>query len=159
MVKVLVSSSIDELDNIDFGIIMLLQGDARLSFNKIASKLGVSAGTAYNRIKGLEGKGVLKGYTALVDPFKLGYTLTAIVLIQAQGSHLVEVEKHIAEKDCIMSVYDITGDFDIAVVARFKDRTGLNAFVKNLLSLPYVERTVTNVVLNVVKEDFKVNLL
>jgi len=58
----------------------------------------------------------------------------------------------------VISVYDITGDFDIAVVARFKDRFGLNAFIKNLLTMPYVKRTVTNVVLNVVKEDFRIKI-
>jgi DNA-binding Lrp family transcriptional regulator len=55
----------------------------------------------------------------------------------------------------VVSVYDITGDFDIAVIARFKDRDSLNQFIKRLLGLSYVKRTVTNVVLNVVKEDFK----
>ena len=158
VVEVAQSGLPEELDEIDLRIVKLLQRDCRLSFNKMASELGVSTGTAYNRIKNLEGKGVLKGYTALVDPSKLGFTMTAIVLIQAEGTHLVEVERQIAEKDCVVSVYDITGDFDIAVVVRFKDRNGLNAFIKNLLSMPYVKRTVTNVVLNVVKEDFRINL-
>jgi len=45
------------------------------------------------------------------------------------------------------------------VIARFRDRTSLNAFIKSLLTIPYVKRTVTNVVLNVVKEDFRVNVM
>jgi len=49
-------------------------------------------GTAYNRIKSLEDKGVLKGYTEIVDPVKVGYGLTAIILIQAEGKHLLDVE-------------------------------------------------------------------
>jgi len=151
-------SLLEKFDDIDLGIIEILQEDSRLSFNKIASKLGISVGTAYNRIKNLEEKGVLKGYTVIVDPFKLGFTMTAIVLIQAEGTHLVELEKEIAKITNVVSVYDITGDFDIAVTVRFKDRTGLNAFIKKLLSMPYVKRTVTNVVLNVVKEDFRVHL-
>jgi DNA-binding Lrp family transcriptional regulator len=85
--------------------------------------------------------------------------MTAIVLIQAEGAHLAEVETDIAETDNVVSVYDVTGDFDIAVISRFKDRKGLNTFIKNLLSNPHIKRTVTNVVLNVVKEDFRVNLL
>jgi len=148
-------SGIARLDDVDLGIIKILQEDSRLSFNKIASKLAISAGTAYNRIKSLEEKGVLKGYTVLVDPFKLGFSMTAIVLIQAEGTHIVELEKEIAKMGSVMSVYDVTGDFDVAVVVRFKDRDGLNSFVKGLLAMPYVKRTVTNVVLNVVKEDFR----
>jgi len=147
-----------KLDDIDFKIINVLQEDSRLSFNKIASKLGISVGTAYNRIKNLEDKGVLKGYTVLIDPFKLGYTMTALILIQAEGAHIVDVENEIAKNDDVISVYDITGDFDIAVTARFKNRTSLNVFIKKLLAAPYVKRTVTNIILNVVKEDLRLKI-
>ena len=149
---------IEKIDKIDLQIINLLQEDSRLSFNKMAKELGISVGTAYNRIKNLEERGILRGYTAIVDPVKVGYTLTAIILIQAEGKHLLDVENEVAKMSNVISVYDITGDFDIAVVARFKDRFGLNAFIKNLLTMPYVKRTVTNVVLNVVKEDFRIKI-
>ncbi len=134
-------------------IITLLQSDSRLSFNKIASRLRVSVGTAYNRVKHLEQTGVVKGYTTILDPAKLGYELTAIVLIHAAGKHLEEVEAEIAENHSVVAVYDITGDYDAAVIAKFKDRLGLNEFVKNLLANPHIKRTVTNVALNVIKED------
>jgi DNA-binding Lrp family transcriptional regulator len=147
-----------ELDNIDLQIINLLQEDSRLSFNKIAEKLGIAVGTAYNRVKVLEEKGILKGYTAIVDPTKVGYGLTVIILIQAAGKHLLDVEKEVAKIDNVVSVYDITGDFDIAVIAKFKDRDSLNTFIKSTLSMPYVQRTVTNVVLNVVKEDSRIKI-
>ena len=148
----------ENLDEIDIKIIRLLQENSRISFNEIAKKIGISVGTAYNRVKNLEEKGVLKGYTALIDPIKMGYGITAIILIQAEGAHLVEVEKEVAKLNNVVSVYDITGEFDIAVIARFKDSRRLNAFVKKVLSMPYVKRTVTNVVLNVVKEDFRVKI-
>ncbi|MEM1507344.1 MAG: Lrp/AsnC family transcriptional regulator [Candidatus Bathyarchaeia archaeon] len=152
-------SPLDKIDDLDLKIIRLLQEDSRLSYNKIASELGISVGTAYNRIKKLENIGVLKSYTVLVDPMKLGYGTIAIIFIQAEGAHLVEVENEIAKNDNAIAVYDITGDFDIAVIARFKDRAELNSFVKKLLSMPHVKRTVTNVVLNVVKEDFRIKPL
>lgn len=148
----------ERLDDVDFRIINLLQEDSRLSYNKIASKLGISVGTAYNRIKSLEERGVLKGYTVVIDMAKVGYNLTALILIQAEGKHLLDVETEIGKMNNVVSVYDITGDFDIAVIARFKDRDSLNQFIKNLLGLPYIKRTVTNVVLNVVKEDLKLKI-
>lgn len=148
----------EKLDDIDLRIINLLQEDSRLSYNKIARKLGISVGTAYNRIKSLEERGVVKGYTVLVDMAKVGYNLTALILIQAEGKHLLDVENEIAKMNNVVSVYDITGDFDIAVIARFKDRDSLNQFIKSLLGLTYVKRTVTNVVLNVVKEDLKLKI-
>jgi Lrp/AsnC family transcriptional regulator for asnA, asnC and gidA len=141
------------LDDIDLKIITSLQEDSRLSFNKIAHKLGVSVGTAYNRVKNLEEMGVVKGYTAILDPAKLGYELTAIILIQAAGTHLAEVENEIAKANSVVAVYDITGDYDAAIITKFKDRSSLNDFVKNLLAKPHIKRTVTNVALNVIKED------
>ena len=146
------------VDDIDRNIIRLLQEDSRKSFNKIAESLGIAVGTAYNRVKNLEDKGILKGYTVILDPTKLGYGLTALILIQADGRYLPEVEKEIAKLDEVISIYDITGDYDIAVVARFKNRAMLNNFIKSTLKMPHVSKTVTNVVLNVVKEDFRVKI-
>jgi DNA-binding Lrp family transcriptional regulator len=148
----------EKIDKVDSKIINLLQEDSRLSFNKIAGKLGISVGTVLNRVKGLEDRGVLKGYTVIVDPFKVGYGLTVVILIQAEGKHLLDVERKIAEMGNVISVYDVTGDFDIAVIARFKDRFDLNTFIKNLLSMLYVRRTVTSIVLNVVKEDLRMKI-
>ena len=151
-------SPIEAIDATDMQIINLLQENSRLSFHKIAHKLGISVGTAFNRIKSLEHRGILKSYTAIVDSNKVGYSQTAIILVRAEGRYLLDVEKEVAGKDNVISVYDITGDFDFAVIARFKDRDGLNTFVKGLSAIPHVRRTVTNVALNVIKEDFRVRL-
>lgn len=148
----------EKIDNVDIQILKVLQEDSRLSFNKIASKLGVSVGTAFNRVKSLEEKGVLKGYTALVDSDKLGYSLTAIIMVQAEGSHLTDVENEIAKTANVVAVYDITGDYDAVAIAKFKDRANLNVFIKNLLAMPHIKRTVTDIALNVIKEDYGVKL-
>ena len=146
------------LDDLDMRIIMLLQDDSRLSFNKLAGKLGVSVGTAYNRVKGLEERGIVKAYTVVLDSARLGFELTALILIQADGKHLEEVEAEIAKATSVIAVYDITGDYDAAIITKFKDRASLNDFVKNLLSAPNIKRTVTNVALNVIKEECLVRL-
>jgi Lrp/AsnC family transcriptional regulator for asnA, asnC and gidA len=149
---------VDSRDAVDNKILNLLQEDSRLSFNKVADKIGISVGTAYNRIKQLEAKGILKGYTVLVDPVKLGYGLTAIIMVQAEGGYRVDAENEIAENQCVTAVYDVTGDSDAVVIAKFKDRNSMNLFVKHLLASPHVKRTVTNVALSTVKEDFRVKL-
>lgn len=156
--KRLGSKPLKKVDNIDLQIINLLQENSRLSSYKIANKLSVTVSTVYNRIKSLEKRRILNDYTVLVDPDKLGYSLTAVILIQADGSHLVELEKEISEIENVISVYDITGDFDIIVIARFKDRQKLNHFIKTLKATPHIKRTKTNIVLNVMKEDFRVSL-
>ena len=148
----------EKIDDLDLRILSLLQEDCRLSFNKIARKLGISVGTALNHVKNLEKKGILKSYTAILDSTKLGYSLTVIIMIQAEGSHLVDVEKEIAKSANAVAVYDITGDYDAVAIAKFKDRASLSAFIKNLLASPHIKRTVTHIALNVVKEDLGVKL-
>jgi Lrp/AsnC family transcriptional regulator for asnA, asnC and gidA len=116
-------------------------------------------GMAVNHVRNLEKKGILKGYTAILDTTKLGYSLTAFIIIQAEGEHLADVEREIAKTANVVAVYDITGDYDDAVITKFRDRTDLNAFVKNLLAAPYIRRTATSVALNVIKEDLGVKTI
>jgi DNA-binding Lrp family transcriptional regulator len=152
------TSIVKKIGDVDLRILSLLQEDCRLSFNKIASKLGISVGTAFNHVKNLEKEGILKGYTAILDLTKLDYGYTAIILIQAEGEHLTNVENEIAKAANVVAVYDITGDYDAVVIAKFKDRVNLNAFIKNLIAIPHIKRTVTNIALNVIKENLGVKL-
>ena len=150
--------SVERVEDIDLKILSILQEDCRLSFNSIAKKLGISVGTAFNHVKSLEKKGIINGYTLMLDAVKLGYSLTVIIMIQAEGNFLDDVETEISKSANIIAVYDITGDYDAVAIAKFKDRYGLNAFIKNLLSLPHIKRTVTHIALNVIKEDQGVKL-
>jgi len=149
----------EKVDTLDCKILYLLQEDSRSSFSKIAAKAGVSVGTAYNRIKKLEAQRLVKGYTVLIDSAKLGYELTAVIFVQADGEHLPDVTKEIAKASNVVAVYNVTGEFDVAVIAKFKDREELSSFIKHLASTSHVKRTITNVSLNMVKENFKVNFI
>ena len=151
-------SSTQKLDDIDLQILRILQEDSRTSYRKIANAIGIAVGTVYNRIKRLEDERVFKAYTVMIDPVKIGYDLTAFILIQAEGPYLKEVEKKIAQSNFVLCIYDITGDFDIAIIARFKDTSMLDSFIKGILRMPHITRTVTSVTLNVVKEDFRVKI-
>ena len=146
------------LDDIDRKILALLQKNARISFRDIADAVGISVGTVHNRIKKLERLGIIRGYTTLLDPYKLGFELTALILMQVDGAHIVEVEREIAKHREVCGVYDITGDFDILVIARFRTREELNNFIKSILKLPHIKRTVTSIALNIVKENFKLRI-
>lgn len=143
-----------EVDEVDLKIIEMLEKDARMSFREIAKALDISEGTVYNRVKRMQEAGIILGYSAKVDPTKLGMDLTAVIGLRVAGGHLVDVEREIAKSKEVRCVYDVTGDYDAVVVARFKSRVELNRFIKGVLALPHVERSVTHVVLNTVKEDF-----
>ncbi len=147
-----------KIDRTDRLIVNLLLENCRRSYNKIAAKVGVSVGTAYNRIKVLESKGIIKGYSLLVNSAIIGYSLTALIFLQVEGEHLSMLERKIAESQSVVAVYDVTGEFDALVIAKFKDREGLSDFIKNLAGMPHVKRTVTSISLATVKEDFRIKL-
>ncbi|HZA08269.1 MAG TPA: Lrp/AsnC family transcriptional regulator [Nitrososphaeraceae archaeon] len=144
--------NIDETDN---KILIKLLGDARLSYRKISQEIGVSPPTVLARVQKLERENIIKFYSAVLDHEKLGYDLTAIIEVTAVKGKISEVEKRIARLPNVCAVYDITGLTDMIIVAKFKNRKDLSNFVKKDLSMPYVERTNTHVVLLAVKEDFR----
>ncbi len=144
------------LDETDVKILEILTADARLSSRQVAKQCNVSIGTALSRIRKLEGEGIIKGYTALLDQEKLGYELTVVTETTVSKGRLLEMENEIARIPNVCCVYDLTGLADATIIAKFKNREDLSKFTKHLLSLPYVERTNTHVVLTTIKEDFRI---
>ncbi|MCA9811665.1 MAG: Lrp/AsnC family transcriptional regulator [Nitrosarchaeum sp.] len=144
-----------KLDEVDEKILKNLLVDARLSARQLALKLGMSTVTILSRIKKLENEKIINGYTAVVDYEKLGYELTAIIEIVAKKNKIVGIEDKLAKIQNVCGVYDITGSTDTIVIAKFKERDELSQFVKGISTIPNVENTITHIVLNTAKEDFR----
>src|SRR4030042_3133093 len=144
------------LDETDVKVLKVLTEDARLSSRQIAKECKISIGTVLSRIKRMEEGGIIKGYTVLLDQEKLGYELTVVTEITVSKGRLLEMENEIARIPNVCCVYDLTGLSDAAIIAKFKNREELSKFTKRLLSLPFVERTNTHVVLPTIKEDFRI---
>ena len=141
------------VDELDREIIRALNGNARKSFRELAREVGTSVTGVINRIKKFEEAGVIKGYIPVVDPEYFGINLFAIIALRISQGKLLETQKEIAEDSRTVAVYDVTGEWDSLIIGNFKDREDLNRFIKNVLSRKYVDRTVTHIVLNVVKEE------
>ena len=141
------------MDDKDSKILKHLLVDARQSARQLAHRLDMSTVTILSRIKKLEESKIIQGFSVRLDHGLLGYDITAIIDIKTRGGKMLEIEKEISKQDNVIAVYDITGDSDTMVIAKFKDRKLMSEFVKNLLALPNVENTVTHVVLNTIKED------
>lgn len=147
-----------KIDDVDLSIIKELTKDSRQSFRDIAEKLSVSEGTVYNRVNKLREQKIIKSFMVDIDYAQLGYDLTAVVGIRAKGGRLQEIERKIANEKNVSAVYDVTGEYDALIVAKFTDREELNKLVKKLTSMEDVERTYTMMVLNVIKEAHGINL-
>jgi DNA-binding Lrp family transcriptional regulator len=137
-------------------VIRALEEDSRVSLLKLSRRVGLTPNILRNRLNAMEQEGIILGYTPIVDSSKMGYAITAIIMIQIDGDHLPEFENEITKETNVLSVYDITGEYDAIVIAKFRDNPSLNGFLKKLLAERFVKRTTTLVALNAVKEQGKI---
>ena len=143
------------IDEIDRKILRELLANSRLSYRQIAKRIKLSPATVLTRIKKLELKGLIRYYTTIMDHERLGYDLSTIIELNISKGKLIDVEEEIAKSANVLGVYDITGTSDAMILAKFKTRRELNSFIKKILKMPFVERTNTRVILNTIKEDFR----
>jgi DNA-binding Lrp family transcriptional regulator len=142
-----------ELDSIDQKILNALLEDSRLSYRQIAKNTGISAATVMNRVNTLQTNGVIRGFTVLIDYDKLGFEFDVIIEVRVAHGKLHEVKRKLAADYNIVAVYDATGDFDVTLIGRFKNRKQLDAYVKKIQTFEHVERTNTKLILKTIKEE------
>jgi Transcriptional regulators len=140
------------IDELDLKILSLLRQDSRIGLGEVSEKVKKSRGTILNRVASLQHKGILKKFTVVLDSEKLGYSQTGVFLIQTDG-YLDSIKKTISELPNVTSIYQITGDFDVVLTAKFQNNTELVTFVSELQKYAGVRRIVSSVALDVIKED------
>lgn len=145
-----------ELDHVDRKILTALVEDGRASHRELAERTGVSLATVNRRVRLMEDRDVIRGYTALVDPEAVGWNLSAIVGLRIDKGHLRTVQQNMAKDPRVFGVYDVTGEWDGVVLARLTDRRDLDDLAKTTLSQPHVQRTNTMIVLSTVLEERRV---
>ncbi len=146
------------IDELDKKIVRVLNANARKSFREIAKDVGTSVTAVINTVKKLETAGAIKGYVPVINPEYFGLHLIAIVAVRISKGKLLETQRKISLDPRVAAVYDVTGDWDSFIIGYFRDREDLNRFIKKLLALPNIDRTVTHIVLNVVKEERRVSV-
>jgi len=145
-----------QLDDTDRRLLGVLLEDARISQRGLAQRIGVAQGTITNRLRRLEELGVIKGYTVLLEPESIGWTMTVITGLRIEKGSMINVQQNIAADPRVFAVYDVTGDYDSMVLARVQSRKDLDDLTKTVFTLKGVQRSFTQVVLNTVKEDGRV---
>ena len=146
------------LNKTDSALITALNDDGRASQRELASSTKVALGTVSNHLKKLESEKIIRGYIPDIDPEKVGFTLTAVMHVRISKGHIMEVQSSIAEHPRVFGVYDVTGEWDSMILARFTNREEMDSFIKTALSQKNVERTNTSLVLNTLKEESRIIL-
>ena len=142
----------------DSELLKHLSKNGKASQRELAEVTGLALGTVSNHLKVLEKNKIIKGYSANIDPEKVGFTLSATIHLRITKGKIMDVQASIAKHPRVYIVYDITGEWDSLVLARFKNREEMDEFIKTTLSQKNIERTSTSLVLNNVKEDMRVTV-
>lgn len=142
------------LDAIDIKILDLLQTDARTPNTEIAHVVGLVPSAVLERIRRLEKKGVIEGYTARVNPKALGLGLTAYVSIRAQERPgTAEMARQLAKLPEVLEMHYITGQDCLLAKVRAADTDDLGELLRVKFSkIRAIKSTRTTIVLETVKE-------
>ncbi|HEX4197361.1 MAG TPA: Lrp/AsnC ligand binding domain-containing protein [Caulobacteraceae bacterium] len=143
-----------EIDEIDRRILNALQTDGRITNQDLAQKVHLSAAACSERVKRLRERGVIAGYTALLDPAEVGLPLLIFVevsLDRTTAGVLNDFAAAIQTSPEILECHMVAGGFDFLIKARVKDMAAYRVLLETLVGMPGVRETHTYAVLEEVK--------
>lgn len=142
------------VDEKDLQIIDALRRNARAPFTEIAKRLGISEAAVRNRVKALEKESVIRKFTVLLDPSKLGYQTVALVGADVDPDRLLEAAKSLAEITSIKNMALTTGDHMVMMEIWAKNGKELtDILTKQVGEIPGVKRVCPAIVLERIKEE------
>ncbi|WP_425038327.1 Lrp/AsnC family transcriptional regulator [Primorskyibacter sp. S187A] len=144
-------------DSTDIRLLELLQKDATLTSQELGEVLGLSPSQAGRRRQRLEAAGLIRTYTARLDPEALGLAVQAFVQVQL-GEHGEKnaraFARLVATRPEIVSAFTLTGDADYLLRVYCADLSALNTLIHEvLLAEPCVARVTSQIVMDQVKAD------
>ncbi len=140
------------LDDKDLTIIKILRENSRTPYTDIARRLGVSDVAVLKRIRKLEQLGVIKKYTIVVDPKKLGYNAVSITGIDSEPEHLFNVLEELKGKDYVDFLALTSGDHNIIAIIWAHDSRELAKIHDEISKIPGVKRICPALILDILKE-------
>ncbi len=143
------------LDAKDRNILSLIQRDGKMSQALIAQNVGLSTAAVNERLKKLDQSGVIRRFTALVDPRAVGMQVTAFIEVFIEHPRYEEsILRRILELDEVQECHYITGEFSLLLKVRVRDVEALQKLIIGQLSgTEGVRQTRTVMVLSTVKEE------
>jgi DNA-binding Lrp family transcriptional regulator len=119
------------LDDVDRQIVAAMRADGRLSMRALAAYLHISRANAYARVDRLERAGVITGYSAIIDPQKYGYGLSAYVFLKIAQQSWKKVRNQVLAIPEVDHAALVSGEYDIMLLVRTRDAASLRDLVLN----------------------------
>ncbi len=153
---------IKALDRIDRNILRKLQQNGRISYVDLASEVGLSTTPCLERVKRLEKDGVIKGYSAVLEPKQLEAGLLVFVeisLTYRSATVFDDFKREVLKIRHVMECHLVSGDFDYLIKARISEMAAYRELLGELLlALPNVDKSRSYIVMEEVKESSAINV-
>ena len=141
------------MDEKDKLILSLLQKDGRMTASEMAEKVDLSVPAVTERMRKLTEGGVLKEFRAVLDAKKVGYDVTAYILLDMSSSNSYgDMVQYAQDNDEVLECHSITGEGSHILKVRTHDTSSLESLLRNIQSWPGVIRTHTMIVMSTFKE-------
>lgn len=132
------------LDEVDRQLVEALGRDGRMSIRALAEQVHISRANAYARVERLTQTGVITGFTATVDPLRLGLATSAYVTLSLRQSSWRSLRAQLQAIPEVKHMALVGGDFDAILLVRAADNEGLRRVVlEKLQAIPEVLATRT----------------
>ncbi len=137
------------MDSLDQRIVSQLVSDARASYAEIGTAVGLSAPAVKRRVDKLLDLGILRGFTAVVDPEALGWGTEAFVEVHCHGNVPTHrIRSGLEPLPEVVAAYTVSGPADAIVHLRAADIHHLETALERLRAVEFINRTVSTVVLS-----------
>ena len=141
------------MDEIDQQIIALLRQNARRSFQDIGAHVALTAPAVKRRVDRLEAGGVIRGYSAVVNPAAMGWHTQALVALYCEGRmSAAEVKQAVAGHPEVVAAYTVAGEASAVLHVHAQDTAHLEEALERVRGVPGIIRTQTQVVLSTLFE-------
>lgn len=121
------------IDTIDRKIISILHQNARISYTDLAKEIGLSRVAVQTRIQALMDNGVIERFTAVINPEKIGISVSAFFNVEVEPKHLQQVAEILAEEPAVTSLYHMTGPSKLHMHGLFANHQEMELFLKEKL--------------------------
>jgi len=144
-----------EIDDIDLKILALLQQDGRISHTAVARLVDLSSPSVTARVQRMEREGLIRRYTALLNPSEVGQGLLAFIRVRtgASDDDSVAFERYAMQAAEVLECHDIDGEDSYILKVRTRSTEELRELIVRLRSFPDVTRTITSIVLKTIREE------
>ncbi|WP_434731312.1 Lrp/AsnC family transcriptional regulator [Thermogladius sp. KZ2Tp1] len=144
------------VDEVDLKIIDKLLKNARSTYSEIAREIGLSDVAVMKRVRKLEQEGVIKKYTAIVDPWKLGYSKVSITGVNVEPDKLFNVIEELKKRDYVKHLVVTSGDHNVIALIFARSSEEMIKIHDEISRLDGVVKVYPAIVSDVIKDEMRV---